>query len=356
MKTNRISYSSVDDFKECPQKMYNKKKYTMVKQASAFAFGSALESGTDVLVKGGTLEEAIEVFEEEWHVRPANKWEGERQIFDSEDVFYYNSDFDKYLMDEELYDEWSEELDLEIKDYKKFVEGIQDAFKKNNKVDDIELRMYNRILWHCCLERGPYMLEAFEAEILPTIEEVIDVQKEVLIENEDGDKVTGYIDYIVKLKGEKYARVMDLKTAGRMYDDHKIKSSDQLGIYTISEGLDHMGYWIVLKKLKHTHKCDACGRVRDNYRCRKCEDNDCKGRYTVIETQGTTQTLKKTISKEDKQYLLDEFSEVLVAFSNGIKWRNPNSCFNYNTRCEFYEACWEGKSLDELTNIKKRDE
>ena len=359
-QTTRISYSSVNDFKECPTKMYNKKKYSMIKQSSALAFGSAIEAGVEALLTGNTIDEAIDIFHEHWHTRPANKWEGARQIFDSEDIFYYASDYDKNLLDVEAFDlfnEWYREINIDPpKDYFKFVGEIQTAFKKEEEVTDEDRRLYHRIMWYCVNTRGPYMIEAFARDIMPNIEELLSCQKDVLIKNKDGDKVTGFIDFIAKYKDIKGPVVWDLKSAGRFYESHNIDSSDQLRVYAVSEDIRTVGYWVLIKSLKHKKFCTKCDHERAgaDFRKKNCTQNGCKGKYEVIRTEGLTQVLTKTLTQADVDDVMEDFSEILMAIKNGLKWKNANSCFNYGTKCEFYDNCWAGKALSELKHLKKR--
>lgn len=356
-KKIRISYSSVNDFKECPEKMFLKKKWKNKKQSSALKFGAAVEAGIEALLLGKPYEEACNEFHDKWYKSEANKYEDSIQVFDNEYIFYYNSDFDKEILtlnDFDLFDEWCDNLNMEQpEDYLAFVSSVQKDIKEEVEIDPTTLKLYNRIMWTCCDIRGPYMIKAFERDILPTVEDVLACQERITIVNKEGDEADGTIDFKAKLLELPSAAVMDLKTASRPYDDHKLESSDQLRIYASAVQLDYIGYWVVIKKLKHDKSCNKCGHIRENYRLRNC--SECKGgKYTETQTKGETQTLIREFNKADQEDVLEDFSEVLNAIANQARWKNPNSCFNFNTKCEFYDHCWKRKALEKMDHLEKK--
>lgn len=362
-KTTRISYSAVNDFKQCPSKMYLKKQYKPITQTSAFGFGAAIETAIECLLKGDSLEYAYGVFKDQWKVRPKNKWEKAKPIFDNDEISYYNSDFDKNLITDisiEIFDMWAKEvMGREEKDYFKFVSDVQDKLKKEQPVGQKEQRLYNRIMWYCCRKRGPLMIKAFYDELLPIVEDVIACQKPVKILSADGDVLTGYIDFILKIKDIEEPVLIDLKTSGKNYEDHDLDASDQLRIYAAAEQIHNIGYMVLGKSIQHDKICDSCGHVRDNGRltnCAECYDKKAKkgGKYTIVRSSGKSQFLYKTITEDEMEETMDDFSEVLIAIKNGIRWKNPNSCFNYGTKCEYYDHCWKGKKLSEIEHLKKK--
>lgn len=356
--TIRYSYSATDTFMQCPEKYWKGKEYKMKLQASAFAFGSAFEAGTDVLMSGGDLIEAYAKFKEEWTVRPANDWEDAKEIFDSPDMFYYQSDFDEKLLtkiDEKLCDQWAKEIiSKKAGSAISITKETLKAMKEDEKVDEKARRLAHRVLWMCCRRRGYYMLKAFQRDILPTVKKVISMQTKTEVSNDEDDIVSGRIDYIVELNTVKGTSIMDLKSAGKYYDQHKLDSSHQLGIYSFSEGIDNVGYWVVIKKICYKVTCDVCGRERENGRKKNCEDDKCKGKYTINEPYAETQTMTKKMNEDLINVIMEDYSEIGVAIKNKVRWKNPNSCFNYGTRCEFYESCWKGKALSEMEHLEKR--
>lgn len=349
----------MDTFKECPQKYWNQRTHKMRSDSSAFGFGAAFESGVEALLNGEPIDTAIDIFEEQWHTRPANRWEGEKQIYDSEDVFYYQSDFDKHLIDDEdrkTVDEWYQEIYKKTPavDTVEHVEALLEAIGDKQTITKQDTKFMHRVQWLCCLKRGPLMIEAFKREILPNIEEIVGSQVPIDITNDDEDQVTGYIDFIARIKGIKGEIIMDLKSAGKLYEDHDLDTSDQLGIYALAKGIKNIGYWVVLKKISYNVSCGTCGHNRENSRLKNCEKCP-KGKYTVRKPYTGTQVLVKEISDAFLENIQRDYSEVLMAIKNKLAWKNKKSCFNYGTRCEFYDHCWKGVKLDDLATVKKKE-
>lgn len=353
----RLSYSKVAMYKDSPHHYWCSLTHEPIMQASAFAFGAAFEAGVTALLEGKTLEEASQIFETEWHTRPANKWEDERQIFDSQTIFFYQSDYERDILEKEdlkQIDKWFLELVKDVKaDSLEYAENLFDRIKNNEKLSDNDRIFMNRVFWISCKKRGPLMLKAFKEQLMPEIEEVIAAQKPIALETEDGNVITGYIDYIVKLKGHSKPIIMDLKSAGRPYDQHQLISSDQLGIYALAEDLNTVGYWVVLKKVTFETSCDKCGHLRTNSRKTKCESCE-TGKYTVKTPKVGTQTLIHEITAKRLEIIAKDYSEVMTAVANGLDWRNPKACVAYNTHCDFYENCINGKDLDDIPTLRRR--
>lgn len=355
-----ISYSSSTDYKECPVKYFLKKKWETSRKASALFYGSAVEEGVTALLEGSPIEEAVQKFQKEWTNRPAGRWSQETPIFDSPDVFYYKSDLDMKLFQKEHEDiikEWSLEI-CATDDYMMVVEEALSCIDKGIQMPPAIEKLYHRICWLSCAIRGEILLKAFQEQVLPEIEEVIASQKEIEIQGDDGDKVRGFIDFILKLKGIDEPVVIDLKTAGRPYTEHNLDTSDQLKIYAMAEGRKNIGYIVLLKSIKFDTFCDKCGHKRENYRltnCAKCGNMD-KGKYTVKSPKASTQILTKKVEQAELESMADDLGDIMVAIKNEIKWKNPSSCNNYNTPCEFYQHCWSGKKLEDLPNITKKEQ
>lgn len=344
-----LSYSAASTFKGCPEKHYLQKKWRPPLNASALPFGKAIECGVDAMLEGKTLIEALSEFKKAWNISPKTKFSPPKQIYDSLDVFYYASDFDANVLQEvdlKLFEKWTEEL-LEKKDWKKVFNAVKDQISKGVTVIDAERRLYHRVMWLCCRRRGIEMVKAFHNDLLPQIEDVISVQKNIRIENDDGDAIIGYIDYILKHVDYDDPIIVDLKTAGKMYEKHDLDTSDQLRLYAAAENIRHIGYMVLLKKVKAEKSCDACGHVRENYRLTNCSECG-KGKYKALKLKASSQFLVKELQEKEMDSVLNDFSDIGVAIKNGIKWKNPASCFMYNKKCDYYDVCWGEKTIEQL--------
>lgn len=358
-KGTKISYSSCSTFKECPVKYYNSRKYRMKLEASAFAFGAAVEAGCNVLLSKGSLEEALTTFATQWHTRPANSFDEAKQVFDSDDIFYYNSDLDLRLLGEDE----NKQLNVLHKELfgkevgfgqaANLAETFQDLIKQGTNLDDNQRKFYHRVLWYCCLKRGELLVKEFHNGIMPEVEEVLAIQKPIEITNDEGDRAVGFIDCILKLKGYDKPVVCDIKTAGRPYEAHNLGSSDQLKLYATAEQLTHIAYLVLLKSIKINKFCNNCGAKRENYRKTVCEVCN-KGKYALEEPEAQHQIMVRQLSPHESEDVLHDFTNVLTAIKNEVRWKNPSSCMNYGTRCEYYDSCWNGKKLEELENLKER--
>jgi hypothetical protein len=352
----RLSYSATSTFKICPEKYYLQKKWRPPLNASALPFGKAVENGVDVLLEGKPLAKALLEFKKAWITSPATPFSDPKQIFDSLDVFYYASDYDKNLLqsaDLRLLSRWSEDL-LNNKDWETEVKKVKKQIDDGGSILNKERRLYHRVLWMCCRRRGIEMLKSFYYEILPQIEDVIEIQKEIKIENESGDYITGYIDYILKHKDYEKPIVIDLKTAGKLYEKHDLETSDQLRLYAASQNMDHIGYIVLLKKIKSEKSCDKCNHVRENYRLTKCSECG-KGKYRVESLKAATQFLITKISEQDMDAVLNDMSDIGIAIKNNIKWKNSESCFLYNKKCDYYDVCWGDKTIEQLKEDSNRE-
>lgn len=345
----RVSYSAANTFKGCPTKYYLQKKFRPPMNSSALPFGKAVEDGVEVLVKTKNLTKALSKFKKEWHTNSATKFGPPKPIFDNVDLFYYGSDYDSNLLtdhDWHVIKDWSVELCNGI-EYDEIIDRVQKQIKNNQPTKKEERKLYHRACWLCCRRRGLYMIRGFYENILPDIVEVLAIQKEIAIKNGDGDTITGYIDYILKVKQFEDPIIFDLKTAGQLYEEHNLATSDQLRVYAAAEGIRHIGYLVLLKQIKCEKSCDKCGHVRENYRLKKCEKCG-EGKYTINKSLPVTQTLVRKVSEEELDDILNDFSDIVAAISNNVKWKNPASCFNYGAKCEYYDVCWNNKKIETL--------
>ena len=354
----RISYSKVNTFKSCPQKYYLSKKWPLDINASALPFGKAVENGVDKLLEGKTLEEAQRTFWDDWHVSPKTKWGPAKSVFDDPDIFYYANDYDENLFqpsDITQVESWFAELDSKYKQktWQEQVGKFQGQVKNDSYIEPEERKFAHRVIHRSCARRGMIMLSAFERDMLPEIEDVIAAQKQISIKNGDGDEITGYADYILKLKGIDEPILIDLKTAGKQYSNHDLNTSDQLGIYATAEKLNVIGYMILLKTIKHNKVCDKCNHVRVNTRKRNCEKCD-KGKYTKIISRGETQLITRDLRKGEQDELLEDFSDILTMMKEELNYKNPKSCYDFGKRCDYYDFCWGKMTVEDLDDMKKK--
>lgn len=361
-----VSYSGATKYKACPEKYFLGKRYETRLISSAFPFGKATEVGVEAMLLGKSLDDAITMFIAKWEVEDERGTP--RPVFDNLAIEYYSSDFDANLLAGEettkQVREWTTELfDAETDPYKKFDEVSDQLKKDESKLTDEELTFYNRVMWLCCLIRGQVMLTAFHDELLPKLT-LLKVdgkpasQIEVSIKNEEGDKVVGFMDFLVKHADYEEPIILDLKTAAYPYEDHALRTSEQLRTYVAVKGAElgtrRAGYAVLLKKVKVDRTCDKCGAPKEGM-AKNCKKKDCGGTYSVNTLRGETQFITRQYDDELLQDVLNDYDNVTVAIKNEVTFKNPANCTAYGRKCEFYDLCWNKAKPEELQHLKDKN-
>lgn len=359
-----VSYSAAARFKSCPQKYYLSKRFQDRRISSALPFGKAVEMGVSALLEGKDLQFAQDVFQQHW-TQEHLKGNDYRQIFDNLDLQFYASDFDKNLFtheDEAQLDGWAEELlEERSRSWLEVFDDINTQIKDDREVSDAQLAFYNRVIWSCCRIRGIVMLDAFNREILPQIDltrkEHFSAQREISMTNEEGDRIVGYIDYVVFMKDHGWV-ILDLKTAGMSYNMHKIDTSEQLRTYVAAIGDEigsrKAGYAVLLKKVKLDKVCNKCGAEKQGM-AKKCKSEGCDGEYSKATPRGETQLLIKDFKDEELDDILEDYMNVAVAMKNEVNFKNTESCFAFGRKCEYYDHCWKRKQLEEIGHLEPKE-
>lgn len=360
-----VSYSAASRFKTCPTKYHLSKKYQSKLIPSALPLGKAIESGVETLLVGGSLEEALASFDKNWHTE-ALKADERRPIYDNLAVEFYASDYDKNLIIDENAEEvqkWADELVKSDLAWQEIFDNVGSQMKKDeSQVSISELTFYNRVMWLSCLIRGKVMIKAFHDKLLPKLTLLKDdqgnylKQKEVSIVSEDGDKIVGYIDFVVKHADYEEPIILDLKSAAYEYPEHALTTSEQLRTYVAAIGADlgtrRAGYAVLIKKIVIEKSCDKCGVKRDGLakNCKSCG----KGQYTVPSFDADVQFVTKEYRDEELEDVLNDYSSVITAIKNEVNFKVPGNCNQYNRKCEFYDVCWKRKSATEIEHLEEK--
>ena len=170
---------------------------------------------------------------------------------------------------------------------------LQDKKSTNgyNALSQEEKEILNLANWLCLYRKGLVMLKAYSEQVLPKIKEVLAVQKSIEIENNDGDKLIGFIDLIVETTdGKRY--VLDNKTSSIQYDANSPQRSQQLILYyhiTKEEyKLDGVGFVVMYKHILKNKKktCSKCGNDGTGKRHKTCdvetETGRCNGNWDEV--------------------------------------------------------------------------
>lgn len=311
-----ISHTAMNTYKDCPKK-YELKYIQNIRSpriGSALLFGSALDEAFNELLLGKTLEEANAKFID---IFTTQKIEGvETNISKDLNVDYYASDYDS-----ELYTH--EDIGLIISEaYKNGLEIMDKAsmdlffnevkeIKKSQEPQIAESIVFNYMCWLSLKRKGEFLLEEYNRVIIPQIEKVYNVQETINLEDEE-DCLIGVIDFEAKFKNDDNIYICDNKTSSIAYKDDSVQTSDQLAIYSEYKANNNCAFIVVEKKL------------------RKREP---RSRIYII---------KDVLTEVSKNKTFDKITETLHNIKEGFFPEDPNSCFMYGKKCEYYNLCKYG--------------
>lgn len=217
-------------------------------------------------------------------------------------------------------------------------------FNKNNHM------LLNNIYWYCMKQKGLLMLDAYIKNIIPQIEDIIEIQAKIDLDNEKGNTVVGFIDCILKFKGIDGNVIVDNKTSASPYDEDRVRHSSQLALYCFSKGINKAAFAVMQKniKLNKIKECQSCG-YKTNTSHTTCNNEikgkRCKGDWNeTYNPEAITQLIIGEIPTQVQDMVINNFSEVEKAIESNIFPQNFDACQNYyGQRCTYYKLCWEGK-------------
>jgi CRISPR/Cas system-associated exonuclease Cas4 (RecB family) len=237
---------------------------------------------------------------------------------------YFYSDFDSNVLKAEDLTYLSRAYPS-IGDFAEFFEECKAVLKAKRQLKSAQRIAYNNLCWLSLYRKGEMLIAEYEANVLPQIEEVFEIQKNILLENSSGDKLRGKIDFIASFKDDPNTKfIIDNKTSSEAYKADSVATSTQLAIYCEAENSSRAAYVVLEKKIRLT---------------------DPKTRSQVI---------KGEITEEHKQKEFDKVEEKLNNIAQAVyqKKDSPKLCHFYGKPCEFYGICWKG----DMSGLSKRPE
>jgi len=328
-KPIRLSHSAVQIFNACSKKYeyHYLQRLRPVKQNSALIFGSAMDLALNDLLINKNLEMAVATFDHNMRIAKVN----------DQEIFVPTSDLIKYSkadLDEELLFE-------------------SDQHQSFNNLG-IPLPPFNKS-WLSLRQKGFILIKAYHDEVLPKIKEVICSQKQIDLQNEDGDTVIGFLDLAVVWEdGKRY--ILDNKTASRRYEENAVAESQQLSLYFHAEQeemkLDGAGFIVMLKEINKNRKkiCEVCAFDGSGTRYKSCPNevngNRCDGTWIEsINPTGTIQILLGQVSPQMEDTVINTFDDACTGIKSGVFEKNFDSCFQYG-RCPYYLYCHDNDGSD----------
>jgi len=326
-----VSFSALDCFEQCSEKyrLRYREKLSSEKISSPLFFGTAIDAAVELLLlkkKRNLSDKELDLLltEDAFSVFDKTMKEQNGILLERNPLCeYFYSDFDHSLLTEEDFS-YLKKAYPSILDWEEFFVYCKKYIKTHGELKTGSKVAFNNLCWLSLYRKGEMMLKAYAQNILPEIEEVFDIQKEVELINESGDKLRGKIDFIASFKDDPTARlIIDNKTSSEAYKSDSVANSVQLAIYCEAETCNRAAYVVMEKKMR------------------------------IKEPRARTQIVKDTITEEHKQKTFDIVEQKLnnIACENFSKKESPKDCAFFGKPCEFFNLCWHGR----MDGLKKRN-
>jgi hypothetical protein len=387
----KLSNSSINTFTTCGHsyKLKYVEKYRSLYTGSALFFGSAIDESLNYMLLNksdkNVLKDTINVFETHWTTnidRDGNKTSMPKNPY----IKYSKYDFDTDLIEKDdwiaLYAEtkiYNKTNGTDIKsplEVKNYIE-TQIKILSFEELSESDRSFYNYCNWIAIRNKGTILLTEYYNQLLPHISEVLDVQKNFELTDDNGDQLTGIIDFICKLKDGTVV-IADNKTASFMYEEDSVRTSTQLSMYVkainILNGdnsnyghINSAAYFVMSKKLIKdiTKICKSCGHIGEGSH-KTCDniisgeltgpgttkDMRCNGEWEKTKKFTVeTQLIVDKVSEVVQDMILENASNVKTMIENKVFIKNFNACHGKFGKCEYYEKCYSGSDK----NLKKKE-
>lgn len=367
----KISHSGINSYITCGHsyKLKYIDKIHPLYKGSALFFGSAMDEALNTVLEHhkstDIYEKAVKVFDEKWE-QQEDRTVGLISLPKYEYILYSKYDFDADLMQKS---DWRELFVVDENAIEK-LQHIQSELKevefKDLSTDD--KMFYNYANWLCMRRKAHYMIDAYIKDLLPNIEEVLEVQKTLETKDDTGNKLTGIADFVCKLKPGIYGNIElteaeivipDNKTSSIDYEQDSVETSPQLAKYRVMLNAEHgynitKGAYFVIKKkfTKNTTKtCKKCGNIATGSH-KTCNavvnDKRCDGDWekSVVVTV-PTQLIVQNIPDQFSTMVMENVDSVVKAIEAEIFPRNFSACKNqYGSPCPYFNLCHKGQMKD----------
>lgn len=318
----RVSFSALECFEQCSEKYRLRyiEKLSTENIPSPLFFGTAIDNAVEILLlskKKNLSEQEQTLIKQETAQSVFHKYmilQNGVYLENSLLCEYFLSDYDESVFSEDDYKKLTDRYKIE--DWDKFYISCKKCIKNKEPLSKNNKKAFNNLCWVSLYNKGLLLIEAYERDILPEIDEVFEIQKNIELVNQSGDRLVGKIDFIATLKGSNFKTIIDNKTSSKAYKEDSVKTSTQLAIYCESEGCSDAAYAVMEKKLR------------------------------VREPRARTQLIVDKISDEHFNIVFDKIEKQLdnIAKKSFSKKDNPKECFAFGKKCEFFDLCWSNNS------------
>lgn len=321
-----ISFSGYKRFVTCPKFYYYHDILGEKSEdkSSALVFGTAIDLALNELLVSNNYLGACEI--------------ARRSILDSEIHSYFSADLDMDFV-QESHIELARSKKWKGEDFGQLLNELLTA----PKLSDNQKQILDTTVKDILIEKSKIILASYCEKVLPLIDSVETVQKEVL--TSDGKR--GIIDMVLILKDGRRV-IFDNKTATRPYEKESVLQSPQLALYASMVNADHAGFVVMNKQItkNRTKKCPKCGNVGTKTKFRTCPaiigKKKCGSIWDeTIDPYAYIQIFIDKIPEINKTLINEAMDEVKICIKNGVYPRNLNACFNqYGKPCVYLNKCW----------------
>lgn len=338
----RISHSSKEKYLECSEKWrlhYQEKLRSPIMGSPLWGGGAFDDAASAMLLrlkKNPTDEEKVLAAKDPKQVLIDSMtyadYNGEKVFIPTHKfVKYSKADFDVSLIsvknfeDINTMDICNDYEDFNYDTAQEFVEFCRNEIKTKYRLDANDQKVFNLINWYSFRNKLLYLLERYEEDVIPKIQEVLSVQRKVELKSGEHTLI-GYIDFEAIWKDEPdKVYTCDNKLSSKSYSQKNIDEAEQLATYCEFTGNDNGCYVNTEKVLRK---------------------KDPKHRIQIIRGDITEELYEKTF---------DNFSEVVHNIEEGIFEKNmEGGCFSYGQRCIYYNTCRGEPEKDFLVDLKEK--
>jgi len=346
----RLSHSARGKHDHCPMmyKLHYQDKIRPLGSTSALLFGSAVDKACEDYMLNRNGLRAREIFKDEWK-KIQEGFEEENGTISAVD--YHSNDFDAELLVQS-----DNELILKGTVYK----TVSDIVKAGQEKERI---VYCN--WVSMYRKGTMLVNKFIEWVDHNVEEVLGAQVPIELEDEDGNQVTGFADFVIKIHGYDKPILVDLKTAGRYYERGSVKESEQLALYflylksTKYPDMERAAFLVLNKMIKknRTKTCKKCGTVTTG-REKTCAvgtgKSRCHGEFDeVIDPEVNLQYIHDEIPQDFIDATIQKFNATLESIKTNEFPKNETGCDRYYGRgCPYKKYCESGC----MTGLYKKEE
>jgi hypothetical protein len=197
-------------------------------------------------------------------------------------------------------------------------------FLLNNKKEltDEMLVEYNKFAVESLTNKAALLIDAYKLYVMPYIDKVYTIQEEVNLPNDEGDTITGFIDFTCSFVGDPAIYIVDNKTSSKNYKEDSVRTSEQLATYCDYKLTNKAAFIVLNKVLKK--KAPKVG----------------------------VQIIKDTIPDEMFEKVFDTYQKALYTIREEDYSKNFDSgCFFFGQRCAYFSKCRTG-SEEGLVKLK----